>query len=100
MIGPPRAHICNHIGRDPLSGKRGTTFPMYSMPSCDRTTAQASASKEMRTLRSKPSLCAFRNARSDRAIWFGDLCIGSVSPRDRYHLLHRNGGTRGCRPNR
>lgn len=55
---------------------------------------------QIRTLRNKRSLCAFRNPRSERAIWAGDLCIGSALQPNRYHLAHGNGGMRGGKPNR
>lgn|SRR6185437_3724921 len=42
----------------------------------------------MRTQRSKFNLCAFRNDRNERAISFGDLCIGAsgTAPHISYRL--------------
>jgi hypothetical protein len=51
-------------------------LPRYSTQNCERAASQASGPGEIRTLRNKPILCAFRNARSERAIWAGVLCIG------------------------
>jgi hypothetical protein len=46
----------------------------------------------MRTLRNKPSLCALRNARSERAICDGALCIDPALVRDQYHFARRRCG--------
>jgi hypothetical protein len=69
------------------SGNRGTTLPVYSMSCRDRAASQAWGPGEMRTLRNKPSLCAFRNARSERAIWAGALCIESALSRNQYQTF-------------
>ena len=53
-------------------------MPRYSTRFCDRAASQAPGPGEMQTLRNKPSLCAFRNARNERAICFGVLCIGPL----------------------
>ena len=50
------------------SGKRGTVLPGYSLPNCPTTPAHGFGPGRMRTPRNRPSLCAFRNARSERAI--------------------------------
>jgi hypothetical protein len=66
---PEATYLQSHWPRvHPASGRRGTTFPMYSTPSCDCAASQASDPKRIRALRNRPSLCAFRNARSELAI--------------------------------
>src|SRR6185436_7232758 len=62
----------------PASGRRGTVLPRYSMPLCDCAASHASDPGEMQTLRSRPSLCAFRKALSERAMSLGVLCIGAL----------------------
>ncbi len=59
----------------PASGSRGTMLPACSAPAWDRAVSQASGPGVIRTPRSKPSLCAFRKARSERAIWRMDFSI-------------------------
>ena len=44
------------------------------MSICDRAASQAQAPGNIRTLRNKPSLCALRNARSERPICSDVLC--------------------------
>jgi hypothetical protein len=61
------------------SGKRGTVSSGYSLPNCPTTASHGLGPGRMRTPRNKPSLCAFRNARSERAICDGLLCIGRFS---------------------
>jgi len=60
------------------SGKRGTVSPGYSLPNCP-TPAHGFGPGRMQTPRNRPSLCAFRNARSERVIRDGLLCIGRFS---------------------
>ena len=50
------------------SGKRGTVLPGYSLLNCSIAPAHGFGPGRMRTPRNRPNLCAFRNARSERAI--------------------------------
>jgi hypothetical protein len=66
---PTGMYAHSHVARVHLvSGKRGMTLPIYSTWICDKAASQALCPGTMRTLRSRPSLCAFRNALSERAM--------------------------------